>query len=411
MGGKLPRGVFLLGPNGVGKTVLSNAFIEESGCSVVVINYNDLEDEDKFTEYIKEKFKEAADKAPCILFIDELDKLIGNNERFFMADNFDKSRILLNEINRYREVDGLFILACGNKNLDIDYSVIRSGRIDKIIEINLPNQNERKDILEYYTQGKNVASNVDLKAIAKLTKGFSGADIEALLNNALIKAFTENRKEITNEDIMSEFYDKVFSSKSKKPILEDESLKSIAVHEAGHAVATIVLNEEGVSCVNVLSRNGVRGFSYTTDNETKVKSLEFNKNQITIALAGRVAESMILGYLNDGAKNDIKKAREMAKTLVRNDGYFGIEYTDTSFFGGDDEISHVMMGRMPDERSRELVSKHEELESKLMLEGEENAKKILTENKKLLLAISDELMKKKILNKEDIDKIIQSIKD
>lgn len=408
LGGKLPRGVFLLGPNGVGKTVLSNAFIEESGCPSVVVNYNDLDDEERFTSYIKKVFKEAASKAPCILFIDELDKLIGNDTKIFMQDNFDKSRILLNEINKYKDVEGLFILACGNKDFEVDYSVIRSGRIDKIIEINLPNQTERKEIIEYYAKGKKFAPNVDFKAVAKDTKGFSGADIESLLNNALIKSFTDKRDEITLEDILTEFYDKVFSSKSKKPILENESLKSIAVHEAGHAVVTLVLDKEGLTCVNVLSRQGVRGFSNTRFNEQTVKSLEDNKNLITIALAGLVAENLVLHSRNDGAKNDIQKARNIAKILVRNDGYFGLEYTDASFFG-DDEMGHIMMGRTPQEKSEKLLEKLEELENKIIKDCETEAKKILDENKKLLNTIADNLMIKKILNREDIEKIVKSI--
>ena len=179
-GGKLPKGLFLIGPNGVGKTVLAKAFIKESKCSVVSIDYNDVEEDDSFIAYIKDKFKEASEKAPCILFIDELDKLIGNNQSFFMPDNMDKSRVILSEINRYSDTDGLFLLIVANNEYHLERSIIRSGRIDRIIEIELPNQTERKEIIEYYSKGKKIQEDISYVNLSKVMRGMSGADIESL---------------------------------------------------------------------------------------------------------------------------------------------------------------------------------------------------------------------------------------
>lgn len=409
LGGKLPRGVFLLGPNGVGKTMLANAFIKEAHCNKVIVNHNDINNDSKFLKYIKSKFKKAASKSPCILFIDEFDKLVGNSEKMFVEDNFDRSLIILNEINKYIDVPGFFLLICGNQQLAIDDSVIRSGRIDKIININLPDQNDRKEIINYYSKGKSFEQNVNLDNIAKITKGFSGADIESLLNNALIKSFTAKRKEISNSDMMSEYYEMIFSLKSKNPILNDESLKEVAVHEAGHAVVNLILDKEGVTNVNILSSGDVRGFANSGTNEEKVYSLDDIKNRIVIALAGMVAEELVIGKRNDGSKNDIKKAREMTKTLICNDGYFGIEYTDASYVPEGNPVFSTMMARIPKNKSESLLEKLEELENKLINECKEEAKRILIKNKELHSALTKQLLEKKILNREDINKIVLSI--
>ena len=398
VGGKLPRGLFLIGPNGVGKTILAKCFIIEAKCESVLINYNDIDDASDFIPYIKSKFAEAASKAPCILFIDELDKLIGNGRHFFIDDNFDKSRIILNEINKYSDVDGLFLLIAANKEYILDYSIVRSGRIDKIIEINLPTETERDEILRYYASGKSLDESVNLKKLSKLLRGFSGADIESLLNNAVIKSFTECRKTVSNDDIMGVYYDKVFNCKEKETVLNEKSQKMVSLHEAGHATVALLVNPSSLNCATILSRSDVRGFVSQVSSEEKMTTFEDEKNQIKIALGGLVAEEIFFGERTTGSSNDIRKIKNIIADLVRKQGMCGLDKTNVSIFAREDFP--------PDDQCSEYrLRKMEDAEDSVLNELYESVKKMINDHKEMVTFIANELMTKKILNKEDIDKI------
>ena len=397
VGGKLPRGLFLIGPNGVGKTILAKCFLKESLCDSVVIDYNDIDDSDDFISYIKSKFSEAASKAPCILFIDELDKLIGNSPRFFMEENFDRSRVILNEINKYSDVDGLFLLIVANKEYRLDYSIIRSGRIDRIIEINLPTESERNEILRYYATGKRLDESVNLKRLSKVLRGFSGADIESLLNNAVIKSFTECRDSVSSNDIMGVYYDKVFNCKEKESILNQKSQEMVAYHEAGHTAITLLVNPTSINCATILARSGVRGFVSQNSSEETLKTFEDEKNLVRIALGGLVSEEVFFNERTTGSSNDINKARMIIEDLVRGQGMCGLDKTNL-----------VREDYPPIETcSQDKLKKIEDAENSILNELYESTKKMISENKEMVTSIAKELMAKKILNKEDIDSIYQ----
>ncbi len=400
IGGKLPRGLFLIGPNGVGKTIMAKSFIKESGCESIDINYNDLDDSSDFVTYIKSKFAEAAKKAPCILFIDELDKLIGNSSQFFIEDNFDRSRVILNEINKYSDVEGLFLLVVANGGYRLDQSIIRSGRIDRIIEINLPTENERHEILNYYATQKTLDNSVDLKRLSAILNGFSGADIESLMNNAVIKAFTEDRKTIINEDIMSVFYDKVFKCKEKASSFDEKSAKMLAYHEAGHAALTLLFNPSSINCSTILARNGVKGFVSRHFSEDKLTTFEDEKNSVKIALAGLVVEELVFGERTTGSSNDIFKAHSTISDLVRNQGISG--------------LNNILVERndfpSTESCSESKLSSIEKAEDELMSNLLKETKEIVSNNINLVKAIATELINKKILNKDDLDTIFDKYK-
>ena len=398
VGGKLPRGLFLIGPNGVGKTVMAESFIKESGCDSVSISYNDLDNDDEFIPYIRNKFAEAASKVPCILFIDELDKLIGNSRHFFMADNFDRSRVILNEINKYSKVDGLFLLIVANRNYELDRSIIRSGRIDNIIEINLPNESERKEIINYYCNGKNIDDSVNITKLSKMLRGFSGADIESLLNNAVIRSFVNNKKTVSNNDIMGVYYDKVFNSKEKEIVLTEKSQKMISYHEAGHAVIALLIDPSSLNCATILSRSDVRGFISQYTSEEKITTFEDEKNQIRIALGGLVAEETFFDERTTGSTDDIRKVKNIIADLVRKQGLCGLDKTNVSIFARedfppDDQCSEYRLRRM------------EEAEDSILNELYESVKKTILDHKEMVEFVANELINKKFLSKEDIDKI------
>ena len=399
-GGKLPKGLFLIGPNGVGKTVLAKAFIKESKCNVVSVDYNDVEEDDSFIGYIKDKFKEAADKAPCILFIDELDKLIGNNQSFFMPDNMDKSRVILSEINRYNDIDGLFLFVVANDEYHLERSIVRSGRIDRTIDIELPNQCERKEIIEYYSRGKNIDSGINFDDLSRIMRGMSGADIESLLNNAVIKSFTEGREYITNEDIMSVFYDKVFSSSAKESQLSGDGMKRIAYHEAGHALMTYLLCPNSLTEVTIMSRGSIRGFVNRHESESNIKTLQDKVNQISISLAGLITELVFFDERTEGSGSDIMKAKSIASELVRFDGYCGLDKVNFSTMI-DDELPSSK--HCSNERLRSIELAEDELINKIYKETEDRIKA----NKTAIDSIASELLSKKILNKDEIVSLFQ----
>ena len=398
IGGKLPRGLFLVGPNGVGKTVMAESFIKESACDSVSISYNDLDNDDEFIPYVRSKFAEAVSKAPCILFIDELDKLIGSSRHFFMADNFDRSRVILNEINKYSKVDGLFLLIVANRNYELDKSIIRSGRIDNIIEINLPNESERKEIIDYYCTGKNIDDSVNIDKLSKLLRGFSGADIESLLNNALIRSFVNNKTTVSDNDIMSVYYDKVFNAKEKETNLSEKSQKMVSYHEAGHTVVALLIDPSSLNCATILSRNDVRGFISQSFSEDRIMTFEDEKNQIKIALGGLAAEEVFFNERTTGSADDIRKAKNIIAGLVRKQGLCGLDKTNVSIFAREDFPPE-------DQCSEYRLRKMEEAEDLVLNELYEYTKKIVLERKEMVEFVARELMHKKFLNKEDMDGI------
>ena len=291
-GGKLPRGLFLYGPTGVGKTKLAKAFIKESKCPCVEINSNDMEGCYDFGEFIKKRFKEASTKVPCVIFIDELDKLIGQRRDPFFPGTNDRSKDLLNEINRYSDVEGLFLLFVANGDWMIDEAIVRSGRIDKKIRIARPNEIERNDILQYYSKNKHFDDAVNLSNVAKITRGFSGADLESLLNDAVMKSMTNMHRLITNEDLMSVYNDKTFKCKEKDYNLSASGQRLLAYHEAGHAAMSLLTNSDSVFYATIISRGVSNGYVAEETNDQKLETVKDLKNKVKVCLAGLIAEQI-----------------------------------------------------------------------------------------------------------------------
>lgn len=402
VGGQLPRGVFLVGPNGVGKTVLAKAFIKESNCQTVVIDYNDIDDDNDFLFYVKAKFKEAANKVPCILYIDELDKLIGLHQEYFDSDNMDRSRIILNEINKYSNIDGLFLLIVANKTYKLDFSIIRSGRIDRIIELDMPDENERKAIIEYYSKNKKMTKGINYSHLSKIFKNFSGADIESTLNNAVIISFTDGRSETTEDDVLKAYYDKVFSNNSKELKLDSKSLEMVAYHEAGHAVVNYLKNPNSITNVSLIRRGGIKGFVNRHESECVVRTLQDKVNQIAISLGGLIAEEVFFQQRTDGAVVDIRKARAMAMSLVRDDGYSGFDKTAAPLSYADDEM--FSNSRTSELRLERIEKAEDDLIDKIYNETTE----LITKSKTIVTALAKELIEKRFLNKNDVERILKN---
>lgn len=396
LGGKLQKGLMMIGPNGTGKTILAEAFIKASDSNIVEINYNDVNSDGDFGDYIKKKFLEASKLAPCILYIDEFDKLVGKKPNFFLESDVDRSRIFLNEMNKYNNVDGLFILVIANEEYGIDESLVRAGRLDRVLEINLPNEDERKEIVEYYLSNKKYEKNVDIDNLAILTNGFSGADIEAFINDALINAFVDGRKEISQKDISAVYYDRVFKNVNKEEKKSDDALRLIANHESGHAAVNLLLKPNTIELASILTRNEVQGFVSSAKSSKEAATYSETIKQIKILLGGKAAEEINGKDLLMGSNYDFKKCLALIQKLVRENGYLGLDYLhlrrcpEDTFPSGTADIS---------ERKRSLIEIEEnKLLNKLYLE----TKNLLESNFGLVNLISEALIKHKVLNKVEL---------
>lgn len=398
-GGKLPKGVLLSGPAGTGKSTLAKALIEESNCAHFTISYNDVNNDDEFLDYIKKTFEKASKSTPCIVFIDELDKLIGQQSPFYEnANNAMNNRVILNEINRYNHVDGMFIIMVANKRMALDRCFVRSGRIDKIIEICNPNEKERKAIFRYYAASKKMDTSVDEDKVAKLTKGLSGADIESLINNASINTFLGEQDSITMKDIMKSYYDIVFKTSSKDLNIEKEDLRTLAFHEAGHLVLSLLTDPDSVSFASIKPRGNALGFVSNHGEEVTSCSKEEFFNRAVVCMGGRAAESMFLNKYTAGCCQDLVNAKSIIGNMVRSYGMFGLNLVDTGIAEYD-----YMSANSTAQKQQAMEQKEDEI----LEDAFELAKNLLSNNKKLFDACVDMLLEKRSLYKEDIEQLIE----
>lgn len=402
-GGKLPRGLFLYGPTGVGKTKLARAFIRETKCPFIEINSNDATSGLDFSGYIKAKFKEAVSKVPCVIFIDELDKLIGQHSDPFFSSLNDRSKDLLNEINRYADVEGLFLLFVANNEYMIDAAIVRSGRIDRKIRIANPNEIEREEILRYYSKNKRFDESVDLSNVARMTRGFSGADLESLLNDAVMKSMTNMHRFVTNEDIMGVYNDKTFSCKSKDFNLSKYDQKLLAYHEAGHAAMSLLCNKEAVFYATIISRGMTSGYVAEETNDKRIETIDDFKRKAKICLAGMASEQIFLRQRSTGSSSDIHRANGYIKDLICTFGIYGFDKVRISDRQND-------FGMVVDDRSEYKKTKTEKAESKLFVELYESTKQSLINNRRLVKNIAKALIEKKVLDKKDLRNIYQEYK-
>ena len=402
-GGKLPKGIFLVGPTGVGKTKLARAFIAESHCPCVEVSSSEMKEGEGFTQYIKAKFKEAVSKVPCIIFIDELDKFAGIHYDPFVPHDNEKSRDLLNEINKYNDVEGLFLLLIANSEITIDEALVRSGRIDKKIKISNPNETEREEIIRLYASNKQFEKNVNFSNLAKITQQFSGADIESWINDALIRSINNNHKKITNEDIMSVYHDKVYSCKEKDLNLTGNNQKMLAYHEAGHATISLLNGGEAVFFATIMPRGKSNGFVSEETSDKNLRTTDDLKNYIKVCLAGIAAEDLFFSQRTTGSSSDIDNAKTSIRNLVRLYGICGFDKIDIAY-------SKTEWDSDTDDYSERKKKAMEKAENKLFKNLYETTKRMITKNKGLIEMIADALIEKKFLNKEDIIKIYDNYK-
>ena len=414
MGARIPKGILMVGNPGTGKTLLAKAVAGEADVPFYSISGAD------FVEMfvgvgasrVRDMFKKAKSTAPCIIFIDEIDA-VGRQRGAGLGGGNDEREQTLNqllvEMDGIDENKGIVIIAATNRPDILDPALQRPGRFDRTITVSLPDKAGRTAILQVHARNKHLADNVDLEALAARTPGFSGADLENVLNEAAILAVRSNRDVITMEDL-DEAIDRTMAGPAKKSRkYTDKEKRLVATHEAGHAVVGLFLDgADIVQKVTIIPRGVAGGYNLMTPKEdtmfvaTKKELLA----QITGLLGGRVAEEVVLHEISTGASNDLEKVTKIAKSMVN-------EYGMSDTIGPvqyDSDSSSVFLGR--DYTSNKNYSDNVAYEidqevRRIVNECYENAKKIIVKHRKELENIADALVECETLTKEDLETIIE----
>lgn len=414
LGARIPKGVLLVGPPGTGKTLLAKAVAGEANVPFYYISGSD------FVELfvgvgasrVRDMFKEAKRNAPCLIFIDEIDA-VGRQRGTGLGGGHDEREQTLNqlltEMDGFGANEGIIIIAATNRPDVLDPALLRPGRFDRQVTVSLPDSKERKQILEVHARNKILAKDVNLQNIAERTPGFSGADIENLLNEAALLAVRRNRSDISMDEI-DEATDRVLMgpAKTSRKITDSEK-RLVSYHEAGHAVIGIKLeNANEVHKITIIPRGVAGGYTMMLPKEEKI-GIATEKEllaSITGLLGGRASEEIFLGEITTGASDDFKKATNIARSMVTEYGMSELgpmQYEQKSegvFLGRDYGKSKNFSDQVAleiDKATRDIIEK-----------CYADAKKIINDNKDLVHLLSKALIKNETLTKEQIEAIVET---
>ncbi|NEX14683.1 MAG: cell division protein FtsH [Prosthecochloris sp.] len=414
IGGKIPKGVLLLGSPGTGKTLLAKAIAGEAKVPFFSISGAD------FVEMfvgvgaarVRDLFETAKKNAPCIVFIDEIDA-VGRSRGAGVGGGHDEREQTLNqllvEMDGFTTKDNVILIAATNRPDVLDTALLRPGRFDRQIMIDKPDIRGRVAILKIHSRKTPLAEDVSIDKIAQSTPGFSGADLANLINEAALLASREGRKDISLSNF-EDARDKILMGPERRSMyISDEQKKITAYHESGHVlVAKFTKGSDPIHKVTIIPRGRSLGqTAYLPEEDRYTQDRENLIAMITYALGGRAAEKLIFNQTSTGAENDIERATEIARKMVRNWGMsdtlgpinYGNGHKEV-FLGKD--YSHVR------EYSEETALQIDVEVRNIIMECMDNAKNILQENKSLLDTLAGELMEKEILNSEEIDAIVEA---
>lgn len=322
LGARPTKGLILYGPPGTGKTLIAKAISGEAEVPFFSASGSDFVE--KYVGVgaarIRELFTKARKASPCIVFIDELDAIGGNRGESNNSERDQTINALLTELDGFTATEGILTI-CATNRLDIlDAALTRPGRFDLKIAVNLPDKNARYQILKLHSTGKKLSEEVHIDALAKKTSGFSGAELENLLNESALIAATKDKDWITNEDIEDAFFKIIMNGHKKERVKDDGYASLVAYHEAGHTLATKLLTNDGVPTVTIIqSTSGAGGVTFRAPEDAPLKSKKYLKNLVKVMYAGRAAEEILLQSDEDittGASEDIKQATEIIKQYI-----------------------------------------------------------------------------------------------
>lgn len=404
LGGKIPKGVLLVGPPGTGKTLLAKAVAGEAKVPFFSLSGSD------FVEMfvgvgasrVRDLFKQAKDKAPCIVFIDEIDAIGRARGKSISTGGNDERENTLNqlltEMDGFAGNNGVIILAATNRADILDRALLRAGRFDRQIHVELPDLKGREEIFEVHIKGLKMDKTVNINFLAKQTPGFSGADIANVCNEAALICARKDKKIIDKQDFLDAI-DRIIGGLEKRTkLITPEEKKSIAYHEAGHAsVSWLLKYASPLVKVTIVPRGNSLGAAWYLPEERSLTSYDQLFDEMTSLLAGRVSEEVNIGSISTGALNDLERATKMAYAMVT---YYGLDEKigNMSYFDstGQQEYS---FNKPYSEKTAELI---DERVSLLLDKAYQRAKTIITENKEKILQLGDLLIAREVVFSDDL---------
>jgi len=411
MGAQIPRGVLMMGSAGTGKTLLSRATAGEA--EVPFFHISGSEFVEMFVgvgaSRVRDLFATAKKAAPSIIFIDELDA-IGRQRGAGLGGGHDEREQTLNQI--LVEMDGferdtnVIILAATNRPDILDSALLRPGRFDRKVVLDMPDVRGREEVLKIHTKDKPLASDIDLREVAERTPGFSGADIANVANEAAILAARRNKNQIYQDEFLESIEKVLLGPERRSHVLSKKEKEIAAFHEAGHALVSASLpGTESVRKISIISRGMAGGYTLKTSSEDrKMRTKSEFLAEIATLLGGYTAEKMTFGEMTTGASNDLKKASDLTRRLIKE---YGMSSLGPISFGEKEEL--VFLGKeISEERnySEKIAARIDKEVEKIIREAEKKANQVLSKRKKLLEKIAKTLIAKETIEKEEFENLI-----
>jgi len=415
LGGRIPKGVLMVGGPGTGKTLLARAIAGEAGVPFFSISGSD------FVEMfvgvgasrVRDLFVQGKKNAPCIIFIDEMDA-VGRHRGAGLGGGHDEREQTLNqllvEMDGFESNEGVILIASTNRPDVLDPALLRPGRFDRQVVVPMPDIKGRTEIIKVHLKRSPIDAGVNPEILAKGTPGFSGADLENMVNEAALIAAKKDKTQVTMEDF-EDAKDKIFMGLERKSkVMREEDKKTTAFHEGGHALVARFLPEtDSINKITIIPRGRAAGVTWFLPEERDFKYQDQLLSELSVAMGGRVAEEIVFGRISTGAANDIKQATELAHNMVRNWGMS--EALGPLSYGQQDE--QIFLGReiaQHRDYSEETANLIDSEISRIVKESYQRAKDLLTENRDILDKLAEMLLEKETVMGKELDELIYSMR-
>lgn len=415
LGGRIPKGVLLVGSPGTGKTLMARAVAGEAGVPFFSISGSD------FVEMfvgvgasrVRDLFVQGKKNAPCIIFIDEIDA-VGRHRGAGLGGGHDEREQTLNqllvEMDGFESNEGVILISATNRPDVLDPALLRPGRFDRQVIVPLPDIKGREGILNVHMKKTPIAQDVDVSVLAKGTPGCSGADLENLVNEAALIAAKKDKEKLEMADF-EESKDKVFMGMERKSkVIKEEDRKTTAYHEGGHAlVARFLPGTDVINKITIIPRGRAAGVTWFLPEERDFRYKDQLESDLSVAFGGRAAEELVFGRISTGASNDIKQATELAQSMIRNWG-MSENLAPLSYGQAEEQIFLGREIQQHKDYSEETAKEIDKEISRLITDNYKRAKKILEENRDILHSLADLLLEKETVMGKELDDLICSMR-